>query len=83
MKLWADRTFTEPWIHAKVIGGDKGGGKARPIAFEEMLLKLVTSSILKAHVSQIRRAVGSCQNGIYHEGGAPEIAWKNTCQDGC
>ena len=30
--------FTEPWIQAKVIGGDKGGGKARPIAFEEMLL---------------------------------------------
>ena len=71
-----DPAFTEPWLQAKVIGGDKGGGKARPIAFEEMLLKLVTSSILRAHVSQVRRAAGSYQYGIYHEGGAPEIAWK-------
>ena len=42
VQLWADRrldlAFTEPWIQAKVIGGDKGGGKTRPIAFEEMLL---------------------------------------------
>ena len=78
VRLWADRrldpAFTEPWIEAKVIGGDKGGGKAKPIAFEEMLLKLVTSSTLRAHVSQIRRAVGSYQYGIYHEGG--------TCKDG-
>ena len=32
VQLWADRrldpAFTEPWIQAKVIGGDKGGGKA-------------------------------------------------------
>ena len=32
-----DPAFTEPRLQAKVIGGDKGGGKARPIAFEEML----------------------------------------------
>ena len=63
-------------LQAKVIGGDRGGGKARPIVFEEMLLKLVTSSILRAHVSQVRRAAGSCPFGINHEGGAPEIAWK-------
>ena len=59
-----------------MIGGDKGGGKARPIAFEEMLLKMVISSMLRAHISQVRRAAGEYQVGIYHEGGAPEIAWK-------
>ena len=79
-QLWADKrldpAFTESWLQAKVIGGDRGGGKARPIAFEEMLLKMVTSSTLRAHVSQVWRATGAHQFGIYHEGGAPEIAWK-------
>ena len=37
---------------------------------------MVTSSILRAHISQVRRAAGAYQFGIYHEGGAPEIAWK-------
>ena len=41
-----------------------------------MLLKIDTSSILRAHISQVRRAAGAYQFGIYHEGGAPEIAWK-------
>ena len=41
-----------------------------------MLLKMVTSSILRAHISQVRRAAGAYRFGIYHEGGAPEIAWK-------
>ena len=76
VQLWAnkrlDPAFTEPWLQAKVIGRDKGGGKARPIAFEEMLLKMVTSSILRAHISQVRRAAGAYQFGIYHEGGAPK-----------
>ena len=80
VQLWADKrldpAFTEPWLQAKVIGGDKGGGKARPTAFEEMLLKMVTSSMLRAHISQVGRAAGAYQFGIYHEGGAPEIAWK-------
>ena len=61
VQLWVDRklnpAFTEPWLQAKVIGGDTGGGK--PIALEEMLLKLVTSSILRAHTSQVLRAAGS------------------------
>ena len=52
------------------------GGKARPTAFEEVLLNMVTSSILRAHISQVRRAAGAYQFGTYHEGGAPEIAWK-------
>ena len=80
VQLWADRrldsAFTEPWLQAKVKGGDKGGGKARPKAFEEMLLKMVTSSIQRAHITQVRRTAGAYQFGIYHEGGAPEIAWK-------
>ena len=80
VQLWADRrlepAFTEPWIQAKVIGGDKRAGKARPIASEEMLLKMVTSSILRAHVSQVRRAAGAYQFGIYLEGGGLEIAGK-------
>ena len=50
----------------------------RPTAFEEMLLKMVTSSILRAHISQLRRVAGAYQFGTYHEGGAPVIAWK-TC----
>ena len=37
---------------------------------------MVTSSILRAHISQVQSAGGSHQFGIYHEGGAPEIAWK-------
>ena len=36
----------------------------------------MTSSILRAHVSQDRRAAGSYQYGIYHEGGDLEIVWK-------
>ena len=38
--------------------------------------KLLTSSILRAHISQVWRAAGSHKFGIYYEGGAPEIAWK-------
>ena len=56
--------------------GDKGGGKARPIAFEDMLTKMVTGSILRAHISQVRRAAGAYHFGIDHRGGAPEKAWK-------
>ena len=41
-----------------------------------MLLKMVTSSTLRGHVSQVRKAAGAYQFGIYHEGGAREIAWK-------
>ena len=78
VQLWADKklnpAFTEPGLQAETIGGEKGGGKARPIAFE-VLPKLVTSSILRAHISQVRRAAGSYQCGIYHEGGAPENDW--------
>ena len=80
VQLWTDKkldlAFTELSLQAKVIGGEKGEGRARRIAFEEMLLKMVTSSILRAHISQVRRAAGSYQFGIDHEGGAPEIAWK-------
>ena len=51
--LWSDRrlasAFSEPWILAKVIGGDKGGGKARPVAMEEMLLQVATPLTLRAH----------------------------------
>ena len=67
--------FTSPWLDALVIGGDKGEGKARPIAFEEMLLKLASSAALRAQLPQIRRAAGSYQYGVYHSGGAPAAAW--------
>ena len=67
-KLWADRkldpAFTEPCLQVKLIGGDKGGGKARSHCFEEVvLLKLLTSSILRAHISQVRSATGPYQYG--------------------
>ena len=66
-----------PCIHGALVAGQgRGGGKARPIAFEGMLLKMVTSSTLRAHISHVRRAAGAYQYGIYHEGGAPEIAGK-------
>ena len=79
VQLWADKeldpAFTEPWLQAKVIGGDKGGGEARPIAFRgDAPLKLVTSSILRGHISQVRRAAGSYQYGFYDEGGVQEIS---------
>ena len=41
-----------------------------------MLLKLVTSSMLRAHITQVRRAAGPYQYGIHHEDGAQKIAWK-------
>ena len=37
---------------------------------------MVTSSILRAHISHVRTAAGEYKCGIYHEGGAPEVAWK-------
>ena len=55
---------------------ETGWGKARLVSFEEMLFKLVTSSILRAHVSHVWRAAGSYKFGIYHGGGFSEIAWK-------
>ena len=86
VQLWADKrldpNFTEPWIQAKVIGGDKGGRKARSIAFEEMLHKMITSSILGARISQVWRAAGAYQFGIYHEGGAPQIASEDSRENG-
>ena len=86
VQLWADKkldpVFAEPRIQAKLTGGDQGGGKARPIALEEMLLEIVTSSILRGHISQVQRAAGAYQFGIYHEGRAPEIAWKIHAKDG-
>ena len=44
-------------------------------AFTEPWLQAKVS-ILQAHTSRVRRATGSHQRGIYHEGGALEIAWK-------
>ena len=56
-----DAAITEPWLQGKVIGGDNGWEKVEIEAFKGMLLKLVTSSTLRAHISQVRRAGGSCQ----------------------
>ena len=56
VQSWSHRrlasAFTEPCIFAKVTGGDAGGGKARLVAFEEVLLKLATSLILRPHLTR-------------------------------
>eukprot|EP00969_Alexandrium_andersonii_P156992 6939680-Alexandrium_andersonii.AAC.1 len=38
----------QPWLRMIGIGGDKGGGKARPIVFQEVLFKLAASTIARA-----------------------------------
>ena len=76
---WANHSLppalVSPWLQAVVIGGDKGAGKARPIAFEEVLLKLATSATVRAQLPNVRRAAGQYQFGVYHSGGAPQLAW--------
>ena len=69
-----------PWLHAIVVGGDKGEGKARPIVFEEMLLKLASSATVRSQLPSIRRAAGPRQFGVYHTGGAPQVAWEVNTQ---
>ena len=68
--------FREPWLQAIVVGGDKGGGKARPITFEESLLKLASSVIVRSQLPMVRRAAGPRQFGVYHSGAAPQVAWE-------
>ena len=74
VQLWTDRrldAFTEPWLQAKVIGGDEGGqGETDRICR--------CSSNWSHHRSSsnfVWRAAGAHFCGIYHAGGAPEIAW--------
>ena len=64
------------WLQAIVVGGDKGGGRARAIVFQESLLKLATSAIVRTQHPAVRRAAGDFQFGIYHPGGAPQVAWE-------
>ena len=68
--------FREPWLQAIVVGGDKGSGKARPITFEESLLKLASSVIVRSQLPMVRRAAGPRQFGVYHSGAAPQVAWE-------
>ena len=69
VQLWFDRrlspAFTEPWIQAKVNDGAKGGCKAPPIASKSCS----SSSPRLSHLTQVRRATGPIQHGIYHKGG--------------
>ena len=71
--------FRNPWLQAIVVGGDKGGGKARPITFEETLLKLASSAAVRCQLPMVRRAAGHRQFGVYHSGGAPQVAWEVKC----
>ena len=77
---WSNRRLssacTGPWLQAIAIGGDKGNGKARPIAFEEVLLKLATSTCVRAQLPVVRQTAGAHQYGVYHRGGATHLAWQ-------
>ena len=55
---------------------DKGGGKPRPIVFQESLLKLMTGSVVDANVTTLRSAAGVWQKGVYDPGGAVDLVWE-------
>ena len=63
--VWANHDlpedFTKPWLQAMAIGGDKGKGKARPIAFEETLLKLASSATIRSQLPAVCGAAGTNQ----------------------
>ena len=49
---------------------------ARPVAFEEMMLKLASSVTVRSQLSQVRRGAGAFQYGVYHSGAAPQVGWE-------
>ena len=68
--------FRKPWLSSGMVPLDKGGGKPRPIVFQECLLKLAAGSIVDSQASMLHLAAGAWQFGIYHPGGAIDLIWR-------
>ena len=67
--------FRQPWLHCGLVPLDKGGGKPRPIVFQEGLLKLATGCVVDTMSTHLRSAAGPWQRGIYDPGGAVQLVW--------
>ena len=68
--------FRQPWLSSGLVALDKGGGKPRPIVFQECLLKLATGSVVDYQASDLHGAAGKWQFGVYHPGGAIDLVWQ-------
>ena len=68
--------FRAPWMQCGLTPLDKGEGKARPIVFQEALLKVATGSIVDVCSQELRIAAGEWQHGVYDPGGAVQLVWE-------
>ena len=68
-------SFKRPWMHCGMVPLDKGNGKARPIVFQEALLKLSTGAIADTTASEVRAAAGDFQMGVNHPGSTTQMVW--------
>ncbi|CAK0844641.1 unnamed protein product, partial [Prorocentrum cordatum] len=63
----------QPWLHMQLIASDKGGGKARPIVFQEVLFKLAAGTISRAELHRVSAHVGSNQHALGAESGTAAL----------
>ena len=72
----ASAAVRAPWLHCGLIPLDKGEGKARPIVFQEALLKVATGTVVDTCSQELRAAAGDWQHGVYNAGGAVQLVWE-------
>ena len=65
-----------PWLQMIGIGGDKGGGKARPLVFQETLFKLAAGCISQAEDRKISAQVGTMQFAAGARPGTAQMIWE-------
>ena len=65
-----------PWLQMMGIGGDKGNGKARPIVFQEVLLKLAAGCISQVENRSIAKQVGDAQYAAGTHPGTTQLIWE-------
>lgn len=82
--LWASMPLPlvarAPWLHMLGIGGDKGGGKARPIVFQEALFKLAAGTISRAEDRKVSTRVGCAQYAAGDRPGTTRMIWETEAE---
>ena len=77
---WASKALPiqarQIWLQMIGIGGDKGGGKARPIVFQECLFKLAAGAIAKSQDRLISERVGKRQYAAGPRPGTAAMIWE-------
>ena len=68
--------FRGPWMCSGLTPLDKGGGKPRPIVFQEALLKVATGTVVDVCSTELKQAAGEWQHGVYDKGGTIQMVWE-------